>query len=120
MRDYFRERRKAQRITRDEARTRAAEDDAKRRAKTPSIADLPLPKPKPEDPAFRPSPTAHYHTWRIEEPKGPTSRAVCKGCGEEKTMHNIHVLDRLSGKDLRRALITTNPKNRRTKALPSS
>lgn len=121
MRDFVRARRarlKAERT--GEARTRAAEDDAKRRAKTPSISDLPLPKPIPAAPAFRPSQTAHYHTWRIEEPKGPTSRAVCKGCGQEKTMHNIHILDRLTGKDLRKALITTNPKNRRTKALPSS
>ena len=28
------------------------------------------------------------HYWRIESPKGPTSRGVCKLCGEEKDFYN--------------------------------
>ena len=35
------------------------------------------------------------HYWRIDSPKGPTSRGVCKLCGEEKDFYNSwrHVVD---------------------------
>ena len=28
------------------------------------------------------------HHWRIDSPEGPTSRGVCKLCGEEKDFYN--------------------------------
>ena len=33
-----------------------------------------------------------HHYWVIESPKGPTSRGVCKLCGEEREFSN-HSLD---------------------------
>lgn len=33
------------------------------------------------------------HRWRIEEPNGPTSAALCLACGSRRDMPNSHFTD---------------------------
>lgn len=37
------------------------------------------------------------HFWRIESPRGPLSRGVCKLCGEEREFRNSLPLSRWDG-----------------------
>lgn len=45
-------------------------------------------KDKIHEPEISADNGGHYHYWKIEPAEGPTSRGICKLCGEEREFLN--------------------------------